>query len=123
VFPSIAQANKQVSSWKTLVDSMKRADTKGVGVVSRLGGDVPAVLLGGAVGSAVPGLGTGGGAAIGFLIRELVQTPLWQTAGVAARQKAIEYLQKGSIQAAIQVLSTAGASEGVKAGEKAFIKQ
>ncbi len=111
VFPKIAEADKQVHTWRTLVDSISRSETKKVGSAGQLGVDAGASIIGGGLGFMAGGpAGGAGGAAVGAMIRQLVQTPAFQTAGIAARQKAITLLQRGDVQGAIKAITAGGAA-------------
>lgn len=105
----IAKANRQVHTWKTMVDSLSRAETKQVGRTSSLMKDVGPSILGGSAGFLIGGApGAAVGTGVGQLIRELVQTTAWQTASVPMRQFAIQALQRGDVQAAIQAITKGG---------------
>lgn len=101
VFPSIGKANSDVHAWKTLVDTLGRADLKDYGRISSHLGDIPAAAVGGIVGGPA-------GAGAGIFLRELVQTTAFQTASVQARIAAIKALQTDGLPAAMGVLAGGG---------------
>lgn len=114
-FPKIAAANRQVHTWKTLVDSLSRADTKQFGTMSARLGDLAPAVVGAGIGTALGGPAGGGlGATAGVLIRELVQTAAWKTASIPARQFAIQAIQRGDVQAAVKALSAGAVQAGTK---------
>ena len=123
VFPKIGEANKQVHTWKTLVDSLGRAEVKGVGRPGQFAVDAGTSVIGGGVGFLMGGApGAAVGASTVTLIRELVKTPAWQTASIPVRQFAIQALQRGDVQAAVKALTAGGTAGGALAVENVGIQ-
>lgn len=119
-FPKIANLNEQVAQMKDVVDIFGRAEIKPFGKTSPTFSDLMVGGTGGAIGGMAGGPGgAAGGAAVGIAAKQIMQSPLWRTASIAVRQKALELLNQGNVAGAVNLLVGAGASQGLTEGAKA----
>lgn len=115
-FRAVGNANKKVSHWKTITDSLARADTKQVGKVHSRLMDIPVGIVSGAVGGWAGGAqGAYAGTLAGVAIRELMSTTFWKTASPFLRKQAVSALESGKgLPEAVGILS--GRAVGMRPG-------
>lgn len=112
LFPQIDEANKTVSAWTKLAESLRKADTMGVGNgPGRFGRDLAAGAGGELLGSAV-GLPPGTGASSAIMLRELMDSAAWQSAAPQLKVAAIRVLETDGVRGALELLTRQAVGRG-----------